>query len=167
MEENVVETKVDTNVQKELTEDDLVKAYLGKDAEKLMSSNINWGAAILGQAIGPVWLFFRKAHLVGFLYLIVTIIVSKIANKLNIDEAYYIMSLIYLVTATPALLWDVRRKASKIMSNVGLTDEEKLQLAAKKGKPSWLAVVIYSICLVIYILFVLAGAFLAAYAGVL
>ena len=38
MEENVVETKVDTNVQKELTEDDLVKAYLGKDAEKLMSS---------------------------------------------------------------------------------------------------------------------------------
>ena len=167
MEENNLETKVETNVPKELTEDDVVKAYLGKNADKLLATNTNWVAAALGQAFGPIWLFYRKANIVGFLYLLVTVLVAKISSKVGIDEAYYVMFFIYAFTATPALLWDVKRKAAKIMANVGLTDEEKLEQAKKKGKPSWLAVVIYSICLVLYIAFVVFATFLSAFAAAL
>ena len=57
-------------------EERLVSEYIGKDADKFMEGKTNWIAAILGQAIGPVWFFFRKSYLLGFAFFVVTYILG-------------------------------------------------------------------------------------------
>ena len=50
-------------------EEKLVDEYIGEGAETFKTSKFNWVAAVLGQAIGPIWFFYRKAHLVGVLFI--------------------------------------------------------------------------------------------------
>ena len=61
-------------------EDILIKEYIGKNADKIIDEKYNWLAAILGQAFGPVWFFYRKSYLLGFAFLVITYIVGSIAT---------------------------------------------------------------------------------------
>ena len=127
-------------------EEKLVEEYIGENAEKIMNSKINWSAAILGEAIGPVWFFYRKSYLIGFLFIFITYIVGRIANALNIKEAYYIMFFIYLFTANKLYLWDVKRKINKIkLSNEFVSEDELVELVRKKGGTNIVAAIIYTV----------------------
>ena len=130
-------------------EDRLVSEYIGKDADKFMEGKINWLAAILGQAIGPVWFFFRKSYLLGFAFIILTLIVGRVATSLGIKKAYYIMFLIYLFLANKLYLWDVRRKVKKILeNNENMSQEQLVEIARKKGGTNAVAAAIYVISIV-------------------
>ena len=134
-------------------EDRLVSEYIGKDADKFMNGKTNWTAAILGQAIGPVWFFFRKSYLLGFAFLVVTYIVGSIASAMELKEASYIMFFIYLFTANKLYLWDVRRKVNKIASSGYASDEELISTVRKKGGTSTVAAVIYVVAFIAFIAF--------------
>lgn len=132
-------------------EERLVSEYIGKDADKFMEGKTNWTAAILGQAIGPVWFFFRKSYLLGFAFLVVTYIVGAIASAINLDEASYIMFFIYLFTANKLYLWDVRRKVNKMMSSGYMSEEQLISTVREKGGTSTVAAVIYVIAFIAFI----------------
>ena len=132
-------------------EDRLVSEYIGKDADKFMEGKINFAAAVLGQAIGPVWFFYRKSFLLGFAFLVVTYIVGAIASAINLKEASYIMFFIYLLTANKLYLWDVRRKVNKMMSSGYMSEEQLISTVRKKGGTSTVAAVIYIVAFIAYI----------------
>lgn len=132
-------------------EDRLVSEYIGKDADKFMEGKINWLAAILGQAIGPVWFFFRKSYLLGFAFLVVTYIVGVIASAINFKQASYIMFFIYLFAANKLYLWDVRRKVNKIMSSGDMSEEQLISTVREKGGTSTVAAVIYVVAFIAFI----------------
>lgn len=134
---------------KEYTEEDFMSAYIGDDVKKYESIDTNWAAAALGEFIGPVWFFYRKAYLVGFLFMILTIIIAKIASSLNVEKAYYFMGLIYLFTANKAYLWDVRRKVNKIINNnPNFSDRQLIGLLKQKGGTSSVAATLYVVIVV-------------------
>ena len=138
-------------------EDRLVAEFIGTDADKITNSNVNWSAAILGQSIGPVWFFYRKSFLIGFAFIILTLIVGKIASAMGISKAYYIMFFIYLFTANKIFLWDVRKKVQKIMRENGNASEEQLvQIVREKGGTSTIAAVIYTIAIIAVIVILFA-----------
>lgn len=139
-------------------EERLVAEYIGKGADEIMNSKTNWVAAILGQGIGPIWFFYRKSYLVGFLFLIITILLGRIASALNIEKAYYIMSIIYLLTANKLYLWDVRRKVRKILAkgDMNMSEDELIECARKKGGTSVLAAVIYVLLFIAFMILYIA-----------
>ena len=102
MEENF-EKKVETNVEKTF-EEKLMDEYVGGDYKKF-SSNANWISAVVGQMVGPVWFFYRKAPLLGFLFMFITYIVGSIATAIELEEASWIM---FLTKNFPEVLPPVR-----------------------------------------------------------
>lgn len=127
----------------------LIQEYIGKDAQKYMNSNTNFIAAVLGQTIGPVWFFYRKSYLLGFAFIIITLILGRISSALNMKEAYSIMFLIYLFSANKLYLWDVRRKVNKIaQTNENMSQEELVDIVRQKGGTNALAATIYVIIVV-------------------
>jgi hypothetical protein len=143
-------------------EDRLVSEYIGKDAERYMNTNLNWAAALLGQSIGPVWFFYRKSYLLGFAFIIVTLIVGRIASAIGLNQAYYIMFFIYLFSANKLYLWDVRRKVNKIIQTNGNMPQEQLEnIAREKGGTNGVAAAIYVIAIVALIAILYAMIFSA------
>ena len=136
--------------------------YIGKDAERYMNTNTNWAAALLGQSIGPVWFFYRKSYLLGFAFIIITLIVGRIASALGINKAYYIMFFIYLFSANKLYLWDVRRKVNKILeTNGNMPQEQLVEIAREKGGTNGVAAAIYVIAIVALIAILYAMIFSA------
>lgn len=130
-------------------EDRLVEEYIGKDADRYMNTNLNWAAALLGQSIGPVWFFYRKSYLLGFAFIIITLIVGRLATAMGISKAYYIMFFIYLFSANKLYIWDVRRKVNKILSTNGnMPQEQIVNIVREKGGTSGLAAGIYVVVLI-------------------
>ena len=132
-------------------EEKLVSEYIGKDADKFMEGKSNWTAAVLGQAIGPVWFFFRKSYFLGFVFLVITYIVGLIASKMGIKEASYIMFFIYLFSANKLYLWDVKRKVNKIMSLGYRSEEQLISIVRTSGGTSVVAAVIYVVALIAFL----------------
>lgn len=137
-------------------EDILIKEYIGKNADKIIDEKYNWLAAILGQAFGPVWFFYRKSYLLGFAFLVITYIVGSIATAIEFKEASYIMFVIYLFTANKLYLWDVKRKVNKIYNKYSSSEEELIEKLRIKGGTSTVAAVIYSVVLTLYIFIYIA-----------
>lgn len=136
-------------------EDRLISEYIGKDADKFKYGKLNWVAAIIGQAVGPVWFFYRKAYLLGFIFLVITYLVGSFAVAINLDKASYIMFIIYLFTANKLYLWDVRRKVKKIVSSGYVSEEELIATVRKKGGTSTIAAIIYALVFAAIIVFYL------------
>jgi len=124
----------------------LMSEYIGGDLENYTNSNLNWGSAVAGQAIGPIWFFYRKSYLLGFAFIVLTLIVGSIISAMGFENAYYAMAIIYLFSTNKLYMWDVRRKIRKILANnSNKSDEEIIDIARKKGGKSILAVVLYMI----------------------
>ena len=134
-------------------EERLLEAYVGEKSEKIINDKYNWVAALVGQMIGPIWFFYRKAPILGFLFWGVTYIVGSMASAIEFEEGSYIMFIIYLLTANKLYLWDAKRKIYKIEANETLTDEEKIEAATKKGGVSPAAAVIYVLLFIAYIIY--------------
>lgn len=127
-----------------------------------MEGKTNCIAAILGQAIGPIWFFFRKSYLLGFAFLVVTYIVGSIASAIELKQVSCIMFFIYLFTANKLYLWDVRRKVNKILSTSNMSEEQLVATVRKKGGTSTIAAVIYVVAFIAFIAFYFVAIFKAA-----
>lgn len=139
-------------------EEKLVSEYIGENADKYMTSNTNWAAAILGEIMGPVWFFYRKSYLLGFAFIIFSLIVSQIAGALGIGKAYYIMFFVYLFSANKLYIWDVKRKVNKIIkANVDMSDDELVNLVKQKGGTNVAAAVIYVMIFILLCVLVIIG----------
>lgn len=144
-------------------EDMLEKEYIGKNSDKIIGEKYNWVAAILGQAFGPVWFFYRKSYLLGFAFILISLVIGIIAVAIKIEEASYVMFVIYLFSANKLYLWDVRRKINKICKRSYLSEEELIEKVRKKGGTSIAAAIIYSIILTIYTVLYIALIIFAVY----
>ncbi len=154
--ENVGEVSVENELEQKL-----IDAYMGEKADKLQTDNLNFAAAFLGELFGPVWFFAKKAYLLGFGYILLTIAVAIVAEIINFNEASYAMFFVYLLTANKAYLWDVKRKVKKLMNeNQGAVEEELIEKAKKKGGISILATVLYCVCFMIFIIALFAFMFI-------
>ena len=127
----------------EQIQEKLMKEYIGNDAEKIMNSNLNWSAAIIGQFIGPVWFFYRKSYLLGFAFLAITVIVECIAIIVGLLPIFFIMFFIYLFTTNKLYLWNVKRKVNSMILNSNLSGDELVSYVRNKGGTSIVAPVIY------------------------
>lgn len=108
-------------------EEKLVLEYIGKNADKIVNKKLNWPAAILGAFLGPIWFFYRKSYLLGFILLYGSTVLFGITVDLGIKVAYPIISFfIYLFTANKLYLWDVKRKVRKMMLSSNNLSEEQL-----------------------------------------
>lgn len=137
-------------------EDILIKEYIGKNADKIIDEKYNWLAAILGQAFGPVWFFYRKSYLLGFAFILISLVIGIIAVAIKIEEASYVMFVIYLFSANKLYLWDVRRKINKICKRSYLSEEELIEKVREKGGTSIVAAIIYSVLLILFIFLCIA-----------
>lgn len=141
-------------------EEKLVLEYIGKDVNKFTDAKVNVVAAVLGQALGPVWFFYRKAYLLGFAFLIATDIIGRMLVTLGITEGSIIMFFIYLVTANKLYLWDARRKVKKIESSMQVSEEELVDIVRKKGGTSITAAVIYVVAMFAFLALMIFGRYL-------
>ena len=151
---NVVQDEVITNVE------------ANQSQPKKKDKTVNVTAGILGAFFGPVWFFYRKSYLIGFGFFALTIIIGIIVpgGKSVGNALSTLMGFLYAFTANKLYLWDVRRKVNKIISkNQYLSNDELVAIARKKGGTSVVAVVMYSILLILYILAIIFLYFILAY----
>ncbi len=130
-------------------EEKLVLEYIGKNADKIINKKLNWPAAILSVFFGPVWFFYRKSYLLGFILLYFmgigfyyTGLGHFISWGLFIGIA--IKFLAYLFFANTLYLLDVKRKVKNIMhSQIDMSEEQVIDVVREKGGTSRGALTIY------------------------
>lgn len=141
----------ESNAYEKNIEDKMIDEYIGQDAIVVKTKGVNWISAVIGQAIGPVWFFYKRAHLLGFFFIFVSFVIGNLASKINFEQASYVMFFIYLFVTNKLYLWDVKRKVRKIIEkNPMVSDTELLEIARQKGKESILAVIVYIVLFILY-----------------
>ena len=155
MYDNGVTVMSDENDEIEL---EMTKAYIGDKADAIIGHKYNWVSAIVGDLFGPVWFFYRKMALIGFGFVLVTILVGNIASQLGFDKASYLMGLIYLFVSNPIYLSVVKKRVNKLREeNPQMSKEELIALSRGKGGVSVVAAVIYSILLALFFFLIIAA----------
>ncbi|HAN10065.1 MAG TPA: hypothetical protein DCP90_05545 [Clostridiales bacterium] len=143
------------NTQSYLTEEDqLINAYIGKEAEKiykpdLKKSSVNIGAGIVCGLFGPVWFFYRKCYLYGLIILAASIGVGFVLPEGNNEGLLPIKVILYAFFANMIYIHDVKRKVRKIKDqNILKSKNELIEMARRKGGISKAAAVTYIIILI-------------------
>lgn len=128
-------------------ENRLIRAYIGNNATRIMNNSINWHAGLLAMFVGPVWFFYRKAWLVGIIYIFIAYALSRF-EFFNIESISIILGSITIFCANKLYIWDVKNKVSKIIKeNSGINEENLIEIVKEKGGISIGLVIIYSISL--------------------
>ena len=76
-----------------MLEERLLRTYVGDNSTKIINSNINIFAGLLGMTIGPVWFFYRKAWIPGLLYIALSYFLYKFL-KIPIETIAIIIPLV-------------------------------------------------------------------------
>jgi len=123
----------------------LIKEFIGKNYDKIMTKNR--APLWLGLFFGPVWFFYRKMYLYGFIILVCLMLIGQLLAFLEITpHISIIISILYLFIATPLYLHHIERKISAIRYKFPTAEEETLKVLVKKvGGTSNLALTIYLI----------------------
>lgn len=133
-----------------LGDDDIIltRAYIGPNAEKICDERrrMNLAAGISGEFLGPVWFFYRKSYLVGFLAILLSVAIGYVCMKGGYGKAYYLMGMLYLFFANKIYLYDVRRKIERIKrKNEDKSFKELKEIVIKKGGTSPNSTIFYII----------------------
>lgn len=117
----------------------LMKAFIGKKADKMYNKVKNGGLSLWGILFGGLYFIYRKMYLVYLLIILVNIVFNFIAPGVSTLVSYFIGWFFY-----PIYKWDIKRKIKGIKSdNPNASEEELINIATQKGGTSlgWFAVV--------------------------
>lgn len=99
----------------------MLNAYIGKNADKILNSNINIPAMFLG----AFYFLYRKAYMIGIIFILATFVVPM---------WWIIERIVYLFAANKIYLWDAKRKISEIINNNSdLTEDEIIEIVKNTG----------------------------------
>lgn len=137
--------KAEKKIQSEAENFDeiLKKEFIGKNYDKIMTKNK--APLWLGLFFGPIWFFYRKMYLYGFIIILCLMLVNQVLAHFEITPSISVVfSIIYLFVATPIYLHHIERKIIGIKNNFPSADEETLiALVRKAGGTSTVALIIY------------------------
>jgi len=121
----------------------LTKEFIGKNYELIMTKNR--APLWLGLFFGPVWFFYRKMYLYGFIIICCLMLLGQILAYFEIPPYIsIIISILYLFIATPLYLHHIERKIDSIRHRYPTADEETLKTMVRSiGGTSTLALIIY------------------------
>lgn len=112
-------------------EDELIKAYIGPNYDKLLNSKFNVGAFL----VTPLYLCYRKLFLYGFLLFIINLV---IINFTNFSMATTAISVVIAIVFNKIYIPEVRKRVQKIkQKNPDKSLTELKEICAKKGGTSF------------------------------
>ncbi len=136
-----------------ITDEQLIDAYIGKNAEQMKKSTFS----IWSFLFGMFYVIYRKMWLLAA----IGIVISLVANLFLPSFAMYIVGAFGWVVAFQFNKWylaNVKENIEKIKSeNVGVSSQHLIEICRRKGGTSVLALVIAIIC---YLAFVIGLTFL-------
>jgi len=116
--------------------EDLIDAYIGKNADKLKSKKFSLPTLFLG----VLYVFYRKMWGLGLLWMLISIV------SVIIPFGPFILPIVVAIIFNKTYLKNVTKKVEKIISeNPGKTREELKLICSKKGGTSMIPVVLFSL----------------------
>lgn len=139
-----------------ITDDDLINAYIGKNQSKILNQKISINALLLG----PYYLLYRKMYLLGIIVLLLQLILGFIPNLIVETILIIIINILIAVKFSNIYKSHVTKQIDKIkLQNQDKTKSELLQIIASKGGTILiipiLAAVIFPV--VVYLVFLLTN----------
>ena len=146
-------------------EERFLRTYIGDNSTKIINTNINIFAGLLGMTVGPVWFFYRKSWLPGVLYIVLAYLLNKFF-KIPIETIAIILGGVTIFVANRIYIWDAKRKINKIkISNRGIKENDLLEILEQKGGTSISAAIIYVVALFVLLIYIV-GSFISEYSYV-
>ena len=104
----------------------MLNAYIGKNADKILKSNIN----ILAVFLGAFYFLYRKAYMIGILFILASLVVPI---------WWIIERIVYLFAANKIYLWDAQQKILQIINNnPNLSEDEIVEKVKNVGGVNWI-----------------------------
>ncbi len=143
-----------SNVQN--NDDELIKTYIGKNAEKLMDNKFSWCSFLFS----TMYYLYRKMWLIGVCWLVGSSIITSYLPTYG-PSIIFIGNIIMAIQFKKLYLKNVKEKVEKIKSeNIGKSREELLSICRNKGGvaiwPVIVSAVIYLILIIVLIFSVFA-----------
>lgn len=153
---NVVNSTTNLNVnsfptkmsiaEETFSDDNLINAYMGKNADKLKDGSFSWCYFFFGQ----YYLLYRKLWVPFFVINIISSIVDKLIGKFVV--VHYIVTILFSLLICGAFksfyLRHVTAEVESIKAkNPNVTNQELIKICAKKGGTSWGIIVLYFVLL--------------------
>lgn len=125
--------------QEEKFDEEFIKSYIGKKADKMYNSIKNGGFNIWGFLFGIGYFAYRKMYLVSIIILIISTMIASIIPGLG-----NYVGIIFGLMFCPLYKWDITRKLKKIKTKNSNADKEQLlNLAKNKGGTSIVGAIIF------------------------
>ncbi len=125
-------------------DDAFIDAYIGKNINIIKNNSFSTNVFFFGS----IYIFYRKMWLLGFLWLVISIIIGLFIPFSSIIQLA--INIVIALQFKKIYLNHVREKVKKIKSeNPGKSKEELLMICSKKGGTTIVPVVIFSIFLVL------------------
>ena len=129
-------------------DDDLIDAYIGKNADKIKNSKFS----VLTFFFYSIYLLYRKMWLLGFIVIAINI-VSMIFLKSVSSIVIFATKMVMAFNFSKWYLNNVREQVQKIKSgNSGKTRDELIAICKKKGGTTIIPVIIYIVIELIVII---------------
>lgn len=135
------------------SDDALVKAYIGKNADKLM----NGGFSLNSFFLGPIYALYRKMWLLGLILLISSFVVTIFLQSIS-SFVLPAINIFVAIQFKKFYLKDVEEKVQKIKNqNSGKSKEELILICAQKGGTAMWPVIVAIILYIFYIMILTLG----------
>ena len=135
----------DFQTSESYSDDELINAYMGKNAYKLKKGDFSIWTLLFGN----IYIFYRKMFAVGFCWLFINLI----ANQFLKSASFYINLIISIIMSTQfkkMYLQHVEDKVEAIKAeNKGVSREQLLSICTQKGGTTIIPVIIVGIVYVI------------------
>jgi carbon starvation protein CstA len=113
-------------VEQSKIDEKMLNAYIGKNADKILKSNIN----ILAVFLGAFYFLYRKAYMIGILFILASLVVPI---------WWIIERIVYLFAANKIYLWDAQQKILQIINNnPNLSEDEIVEKVKSVGGVNWI-----------------------------
>lgn len=125
-----------------INNDELVKSYIGKNADKIINMK---GGSIWVFLVGPWYLIYRKMYLLGIVWLAISMFIKLPSAIINIVLAFLFK---------PLYLKQVNKKVDQIRKENSSKDFNELKsiCANKGGIDKWVAAVFIIVFAIIYLI---------------
>lgn len=122
---------------------DYFKEYVGSNYEKIKNQNFSVATLLFG----PLYFLYRKIWFYGFLWVIISLLITFFFNILNLDYDLYLKFAMHLVIAfkfKEIYLSNCQENIDKIkLDNKDMTEKELASIIHKKGGVTIIPVFIY------------------------
>ena len=126
-------------------DDDLLKAFTGKNSDKILAGNFNFAAFFSGS----IYFFYRKMYLYGVILFIIEMILSNLLKSQLITIVIGLMlSFIVGLKTNQLYVNHARKKIRKIKKN-GTSNEEIKSNCIKKGGTSIASAILFVVTVII------------------